>query len=207
VRKATRTVATFFGVIAGIAGMEHSIFEVLQGNSRPESLMIASMGPPCVPEKVWNACEPAMTVIPNFLITGILAIIVGLAVVVWSAAFLQRKDGGAVLILLSIALLLVGGGIFPPLIGMVGGVAGTKINAPVSGKPAGGFLRFLAKLWPGSLVVFVIWILGQWVVGYFFNDFLQKNGYFSLLLILVLLPLSVLSAYAHDIQEGAGDGE
>jgi hypothetical protein len=65
-------------------------------------------------------------------------------------------------------------------------------------------VRCLAKLWPGALVVFVVWILGQWVVGYFFNDFLQKNGYFNLLLILVLLPLSVLSAYAHDIQEGEG---
>ena len=203
-RKATRAVATFFGVIAGIAGIEHGIFEVMQGNARPESLMIPSMGPPCVPEKVWNACEPAMTVIPNFLVTGSLAIIIGLAVVVWSAAFLERKNGGAVLMGLSFALLLVGGGIFPPLIGMVGGVAGTKINAPVSGKPAGGFVRCLAKLWPGSLVVFVVWILGQWVVGYFFNDFLQKNGYFSLLLILVLLPVSVLSAYAHDIQEGEG---
>jgi hypothetical protein len=206
-RKATRTVATFFGVIAGIAGIEHGVFEVLQGNARPESLMIASMGPPCVPEKVWNACEPAMTVIPNFLVTGSLAIIIGLAVVVWSAAFLQRKNGGAVLILLSIALLLVGGGIFPPLIGITGGVAGTKINAPATGKPAGGFVRLLGKLWPGSLLVFVVWILGQWVVGYFFNDFLQKNGYFSLLLILVLLPLSVLSAYAHDIREDGRVGE
>ena len=205
-RKATRAVATFFGVIAGIAGIEHGYFEVLQGNARPTSLMIPSMGPPCVPEKVWNACEPAMTVIPNFLVTGILAILISLAVLVWAAAFLQRKNGGAVLIGLSSALLLFGGGIFPPLIGIIGGVAGIKINAPRSGRPAGSFVRFLAKLWPGSLVIFVAWILGQWVVGYFFNEFLQKNALISLLLILVLLPLSVLAAYAHDIQEGEGVG-
>ena len=90
-RKATKTVATFFGVIAGIAGVEHGIFEVLQGNARPESLMIPSMGPPCVPEKVWNACEPAMTVIPNFLVTGILAILISLAVLVWAAPFFTAK--------------------------------------------------------------------------------------------------------------------
>jgi hypothetical protein len=201
-RKATKKAATFFGVIAGLAGIEHGIFEVLQGNARPESLMTPSMGPPCAPEKVWNACEPAMTILPNFLATGILAILIGLAMVVWSAAFLERKNGGAVMILLSGALLLFGGGIFPPLIGMTGGVAGTKIHSPVSGKPAGGMIRFLAKLWPGALVVFVVWILGQWVVGYFFNDFLQKNGIISLLLILVLLPVSVLSAYAQDVLEG-----
>ena len=201
-RKATRTVAIFFGVVAGIAGVEHGIFETLQGNTRPSGLMIPSMGPPCVPEKVWNACEPAMTILPNFLVTGILAIIIGLAVVAWTAAFLQRKNGGTVLILLSVALLLFGGGIFPPLIGIIGGVAGIKINAPVSVKPAGSLVKSLAKLWPGSLVVFVVWILGQWVVGYFFNDFLQKNGFISLLLILILLPLSLLSANAHDRQVG-----
>jgi hypothetical protein len=200
-RKATKAVATFFGVVAGIAGLEHGYFEVLQGNARPTGLMIPSMGPPCIPEKVWNGCEPAMTVLPNFLVTGILALIISVAVIVWTAAFLQRKNGGAVLIMLSIALLLFGGGIFPPLIGIIGGMAGIKINAPMSGKPAGGFLRFLAKLWPGALVVFVAWILGQWVVGYFFNDFLQKNGLISLLLILILLPLSVFAAYAHDVQE------
>ena len=200
-RKATRTVAMYFGVLAGIAGIEHGIFEVLQGNAIPTSLMIASMGPPCVPEKVWNACEPAMTVIPNFMVTGILAIIIGLAVLVWAAACLRRKNGGVVLILLSIALLLFGGGIFPPLIGIIGGATGMKINAPQSRKPAGGFVRVLAKLWPGTLVVFVVWILGQWVVGYFFNDFLQKNMLASLLLILILLPLAPLSAYAQDAQE------
>ena len=83
-RKATKTVATWFGIAAGIAGIEHGYFEILQGNTKPEGLMIPSMGPPCVPEEVWNACEPAMTIIPNFLITGILAVIIGLFVLIWS---------------------------------------------------------------------------------------------------------------------------
>jgi hypothetical protein len=127
-RKATKTVATWFGISAGIVGLEHGYFEILQGSTKPDGLMIASIGPPCVPEEIWNACEPAMTVLPNFLITGILAFIIGLLVLIWSAAFMQRKHGGIFLILLSIALLLFGGGLFPPLIGIVGGVAGTKIN-------------------------------------------------------------------------------
>jgi hypothetical protein len=42
--------------------------------------MIASIRPPCDPEKVWNLCEPAMTVVPSFLVTGILATIVGIIV-------------------------------------------------------------------------------------------------------------------------------
>ncbi|NIS82910.1 MAG: hypothetical protein GTO14_22525 [Anaerolineales bacterium] len=73
--------------------------------------MIASMGSPCVPEEIWHACEPAMTVIPNFLVTGILAVSLGLVTVVWAAAFVQRQWGGAILALLSFRLLLFGGGL------------------------------------------------------------------------------------------------
>jgi hypothetical protein len=198
-RKATKTVATWFGVAAGVAGIEHGIFEILQGNTQPEGLMIASMGPPCVPEEIWNACEPAMTIIPNFLVTGILAVTIGLAVLIWSIFFIQRKHGGTVLILLSIALLLFGGGLFPPLIGIVGSAAGTKINKPLTSKQPGSITCFAAKLWPWPLVIFMVWILGQWVLGYFFNDFMQKAMYFGLLLIFVTLPLSVYTAYAYDV--------
>jgi hypothetical protein len=112
-----------------------------------------------VPEKIWNACEPAMSILPNFLISGILTVFLGLLIMVWSAAFIQRKNGGVILILLSVALLLFGGGFFPPLIGMVGGAAGTKINKPLTGKP-GSVTLFAAKLWPWPLVIFIIWILG-----------------------------------------------
>lgn len=202
-RKATKIVATWFGIAAGGASIEHGIFEILQGvahpNTQPEGLMIVSMGPPCVPEEIWNSCEPAMTIIPNFLITGILAVIIGLAVLIWSIFFIQRKHGGTVLMLLSIAMLLLGGGIFPPLIGLMGGAAGIKIDKPLTGKQPGSTLRFSTKLWPWPLVIFISWILGQWIVGYFFNNFMQQAMYFGVVLIIVTLPLSVYTAYAHDV--------
>lgn len=197
-RKATKTVATWLGIATGIAGLEHGYFEILQGNTKPEGLMVFSMGPPCDPEAIWNRCEPAMTIIPNFLLTGILAVILGLVILVWSLGFLQHKHGGLTLILLSVALLLFGGGLFPPLIGLIGGAAGTKINRPLSGK-LGSLTRFAAKLWPWPLVLFLVWVFGQFPVGYFFNDFLQSIMWFGLFLILVMLPVSVYSAYAHDV--------
>ncbi len=200
-RKATRVVASLFGIFAGFGGPEHGYFEILQGDVRPDSLIIAAMGPPCDPEKVWNLCEPAMTVIPSFLVTGILAIIVGLITMIWAAAFVQKKNGGAVLILLSIALLLVGGGLFPPVIGIVAGVVATKINAPLTRRP-GSVLRFFAKLWPWPLVAFFVWVFGQFVVGYFFNEFLQKTGSLIPLLIIGLLVLSILTGYAYDVHDG-----
>ena len=197
-RKATKITASSLGIVAGIAGLEHGYFEILQGNARPAGLMFPSMGPPCVPEKVWNACEPALTILPNLLTAGVLTVILGLLIIVWSAAFVQRSHGGSVLIGLSVVLLLVGGGIFPPLIGILGGVAGTRINKPLTGKLDGSMLRLAARLWPWPLVILMAWLLGQFPVGYFFNDFLQGIMGFGLLLILSMLPLSVYSAYAFD---------
>jgi hypothetical protein len=185
------------GVAAGLAGLEHGVFEILQGNARPAGLMILSMGPPCVPEEAWNGCEPAMTILPSFLITGVLSVVIGALILVWSAGFVQRKAGGWVLIALSVALLLFGGGLFPPLIGLVGGVAGTQINRPLTREP-GKVTRWAARLWPWPLVALMAWLLGMFPVGYLFNDFLAGIMGFGLLLILTMLPLSVYSAYAHD---------
>ncbi len=196
-RKATKTVATWLGIAAGIAGLEHGYYEILQGSTRPAGMMIVSMGPPCVPEEIWNGCEPAMTVIPNFLLTGMLAMLLGLAIIIWSVGFVQRRHGGLVLILLSIALLLFGGGLFPPMIGLIGGWAGTKINKPINRVP-GNITRMAARLWPWPLVILMIWLLGQFLVGYFYNDLLMSIMVWGLLLILSMLLLSVYSGYAHD---------
>ncbi len=204
-RKATRIVTLVFGLFAGAASIEHGIFEILQGNVKPESLMIASMGPPCQPEEIWNACEPAMTILPNFLITGIIATLIGCITLIWILVFLRKKVGGLVLIVLSILMLPFGGGIFPPLIGIIGGIVGMKINAPISEEKrvrAGSASRFLARLWPWPLVLFMTWLLGQWVIGYFFNDFLLNNG-IALILILIpaLMALTVLTSSAYDVHD------
>ena len=199
-RKATRIIAASFGIFAGFGGLEHGYFEMLQGNVRPESIMIASMGAPCVPQEIWNACEPAMTIIPNFLVTGILAMALGLVTMVWAAAFVQRPHGGTILALLSFGLLLFGGGIFPPVIGIIGGVIGTRINTPLKKHPDPVW-RMLAKLWPWTLVVFFVWLFGQFVIGYFFNEFLMENAVLIPVLILGLLVVSILAGYGHDIQE------
>ena len=197
-RKATHIVAATFGVLAGIAGLGHGVTEILQGNIRPASFMFASIGAPCIPEKAWHACEPAMTLLPNLLIAGILTVLMGLVLMIWSIAFIHRRNGGSLLILLSVILLLVGGGFFPPLIGIAGGIAGTFINKPLGDKPAGSLVRFTSRLWPWPLVILVVWSMGQYLVGYLANDFLKSIMGFALLLILIPLPLSIYTGYAHD---------
>lgn len=196
-RKATKSVSVWLGVVAAIAGFEHGYFEFLQGNTPISGLAFPSWGPPCVPGEIWHNCEPAMSILPNFLITGILAMLLSLALIVWAGWFVQRRHGGWVQMAISILMLLFGGGFFPPIIAFVGGLAGTQINRPLSGQPS-RLTRFVARLWPWSLVVFVGWTLGQFPVGHFFNDFLQGIMYISLLVILSSLLLSVYTAYAYD---------
>ena len=49
------------------------------------------------------AGEPALTVLPNLLVSGVLTVIIAVALAIWSVAFVQRRGGGPVLILLSVA--------------------------------------------------------------------------------------------------------
>ena len=197
-RRATAKTTTLLGITAGLAGLEHGIFEILRGNIRPESLMFASMGPPCNPEISWSACEPALTIFSSYLTAGILTIIVSLFIIIWSAAFIRSKYSGTVLMLLSVVLIFTGGGIFPPVIGFISGAAGTQINKPLPEKSPGKISRLAAKLWPWPLVIYLIWIFGQFLIGYYFNDFLKSIMGFGLLLILTMLPLSIYTAFAYD---------
>ena len=202
--KAVRLTASLLGISAGIAGVEHGYFEVLQGSARPEGLFIESIGSPCQPELIWNNCEPALTIIPHFGVTGILAIILGLITIVWSAFFVQQQYGGLVLILLSIGLLLFGGGLFPPLIGIIAGLTGTRIDKPLTwwrAHSAGWLSRLLAKLHPWTLIAYLVLVFGQFITGHFFNEFLMAIMGINVLFIMGLLLLSVFSAFAHDAQE------
>lgn len=200
---ATRIVASTAGVLAGLEGMEHGYFETLQGKVATGNILISAMGPPCQATRVWNGCEPAMTIIPNFFVTGVLAITVSFIVLLWAAAFVQRKNGGLVLILLSITLFLVGGGFASAQIGIIAGLAGTRIESPFTWWRAHlsvSSRRLLAALWPWSLIAYLLWFPGEWVLGYFFNEYLLNLGSISLFFDLALALLAVLTGFAWDIQ-------
>jgi hypothetical protein len=128
--------------------------------------------------------------------------LLGLVTIVWAAAFVQRQRGGAILALLSFGLLLFGGGIFPPVIGVIGGVVGTRINAPLK-RQSGPVWRMLSKMWPWAIGVYFVFLFGQFVIGYFFNEFLMENVVLWAVLFLGLLVLGILAGYGHDVQNNA----
>ena len=156
-RSATQVTVSTFGVMMGLAGIEHGIGEILQGNIAPSGIMFPSWPGSAFFRSV--AGEPAMTIVPNLLVTGILAILVSLIYLVWATRFVQRKHGGLVLILLSIVMLLVGGGIFPPDHRHLHRRPRDQDQYAVDQwrtQPAVGLRPFLGKVWPWSFVVCVI---------------------------------------------------
>jgi len=77
------------------------------------------------------------------------AIIVSFVIVIWAAAFLGRRNGGLILILLSIMQLLVGGGLAPISLSIAAGLVATRINKPLQwwrGYLLTNLRRLLAKL-------------------------------------------------------------
>ena len=154
---ATRVVVAVLGTLVGLAGVEHGIGEMLQGPVRPGGLVIMSW--PDAPALEILSGEPALTVVPSLLVTGVLAVAVGLAVVVWSIWFAGRSDGGLVLIGLSGLLLLVGGGLAPPLMGVVIGAVAARITT-VPRRPPGRLGRVIGPVWPWFLVAAVLGYLG-----------------------------------------------
>jgi hypothetical protein len=115
--------ASALGIFAGLCGASHGPGEILQGNVVPSELMIQAW-----PSLTALGGEPAMTIIPSYLITGVLTIIFGVLLAVWAGKFIQHKSGGLILILLSIIMLLVGGGLVPPLFGIAAGVIAVLLN-------------------------------------------------------------------------------
>jgi hypothetical protein len=159
--RATRFIVSTVGVILGLSGLSHGIFEILQGTRPTGGLFIEAIGPEHI---MWeHGGEGALTVLPNFLVTGVLAVTTGLVMIVWGVWFIDHKRGPLVFLLLNIALLLFGGGVAAPiLIYPAAGLAATRISKPLTwwrrvlperARP------FLAKMWPYTLSIGVLSML------------------------------------------------
>jgi hypothetical protein len=203
---ALRAIASAFGVYAGLLGMEHGYFETLQGNAVPNGMRILAVSPSELPFPFGH--EPAMTIIPNLLVTGVLAIIFGLLIVIWTVVFVQKKNGDVVLFLLSIILLFVGGGFGPMTLLITASIAATRINKPLTWWRvhfSDNLRRLLAKLWPWSFVAALLWVPVEFILGSLFglkNDPKPSLTNLNLVLcypLLGLFILTLITGFAHEI--------
>ena len=127
IRNAIRITSTGLGIYAGLLGVEHGIFELMQGSIPTNGLLIQAMGPVCQADTAWHACFPAFTILPNFAASGVLATLFGLSVAAWAATCIQLRRGGLVLLLLSVGMFLTGGGFVPLLTGILAAAAGEHL--------------------------------------------------------------------------------
>ena len=186
--------------------MNHGFFEILQGNVPTGGLFISAIGEA---QKMWpHGNELAFTLIPNFLMTGIAAMIVGLAIIIWSLGFVHKKNGPVVFVLLFILLLMVGGGVaqilFFPWIWLVS----TRINKSLTWWRKILSLKIqkpLGKLWLWFLIIssaLLVFVLEIAITGFVpaVND---PDVVLSIMLSclgmeVVALPLTFVSGFAHD---------
>lgn len=201
---AARAVATTYGILVGLASIEHGIFEILQGDTPTGGIMIDAIGDDI---RFWEGgMETALTIVPSFLWTGILAVVFGIIVCVWAAFFVQRKYGASVLLILTLTVFLVGGGFAPIFLSLLAVGIATRINRPLNWwrERLPGRV-FLAKLWPSLLILFVIvfWTaVGIQIFGLPL-DVAATAGImvvFSLAMV-ILMPIVVIVALAYDAQK------
>ncbi len=209
---ATRIVTSTIGAILGASAIEHGVGEILQGNIAPSAMVF-----PAWPEsnffRIFSG-EPAFSLVPNLLATGVLAILVGALVAIWAALFITRKGGGWALIGFLVVQFLVGGGIAGIPAGILAGLAGTRINAPL-----GWWRRHLsprarealAKTWVGSFVICVLgWLLvfpGLPTLGLYLgadHPAIAPLITATLALALGILPVSIVAGFARDLRSPAG---
>lgn len=208
-KSALRVLASAVGALVGFYGIEHGIFEVLQGDIPTEGFLIDAIGPA---QEFWpGATEPAFSIIPNYLITGILAISMGLIVVIWALLYIERKNGPLILWILGMLLFLFGGGSPPLVTGTLACVAATRINKPMDwwrSRFSDRTQTRLARTWPWTLIAFVLLSLvgvGVAIFGYPLAWFFDFDTMFIILMTLgnttmLLIALAIISAIAYDIR-------
>ncbi|MFX1275333.1 MAG: hypothetical protein ACFFBP_00085 [Promethearchaeota archaeon] len=202
---ASRIEVSILGMLGGFISIEHGIFEVLQGNIPTNGILINAIAPG---HWYWKeGGELAMTFIPNFLITGIVAIIIGIFTIIWSIGFVHRKFGALGLFTLTILTLLFGGGIAFFILGILISIIATRINSSLmwwENHLPSKIKKFLSKLWfpifTVSVIIFIFLVLG----GIFGVWFLDPNNATTLLSYIGLISIGLiifafLCGFAYDI--------
>jgi hypothetical protein len=205
---ATRVTATTIGIIFGLSGVNHGIFEFLQGNTPTDSLVIQAIGEG---QRFWPlGTEEAFTIIPNFMVTGLLAMIIGLTIVIWSIRFLPTKHGQAVFLGLFILLFLVGGGIGQIAFFLPAWAFATRIDKPLTGwkklLPRNTW-PFLSKLWIVVLVLAtVIFLTGleMAIFGLFpglaVPETIQTTAMTLVFFSAILYVIAFIAGFGHDLR-------
>ena len=206
---ATRIVVIAFAMLCGFTGITAGFFEILQGNVSPDGLIVSTVGPNY---SVWTTYEiydlmetySAITIIPNFLITGICAIIVSVLVIIWAVKFIHKKHGVLIFFILSIIQLLVGGSFVFDL-AIITTLTATRINKPLSwwqSHLSDRMRKFFAAIWPFSLLFYSIIAIVLLLIPILSLYHGELQDYLELFATLMFLPLvlMIIGCFSYDLE-------
>ncbi len=199
-------IASIFGVLGGIGGGIHGVGEVLQGNITPLSMFFSSWTQG--PIAMYLDGDPALSLIQNMLVTGIITLIISAICIIYSTGIYINKCSGKLLIALSVIMLLVGGGVGPPILVLLAGFAALGIHSSYLWwqKHLHGQLgNLLAMLWPWIFTVCTLngmfLVIGHVIAVYFFAPVRADIFQYSFLFPVFSVLLSIITGIAYDISK------
>ena len=209
--KATTTLFLTLGILAGIMGIEHGIGEVLEGYRPTDGIFILSW-PDSEFFEIMSG-EPAMTIVPNYLVTGMLAIFFScLFLVVFVKSSLDRK-AITVLFGLLLLMLLTGGGFGPPILGMIAVLIALKRNSPLNqwSRLPSRVHRVLGILWPWSFGLCLMgWVMlfpGAALIVFLTGVDSALLMIIPILIAFVFIPITLLLGFSRDILQSAAQAQ
>lgn len=154
--------------------------------------------------------EGAFTLIPNFLITGLIATLLGLWIIVWSIRYIQSPNGPTVFLSLGVASFLTGGGVAQILLFTLTWGVATRIGAPLAfwcRLIPNSIRRPVGRIWPWTLsastalffAALEIAIFG-YVPGASDQTGILHICWGILAIVLTLFLVSIVSGFAADIE-------
>lgn len=205
---AIRVIATTVGVIFGLAGINHGFFEFLQGNKPTDGLIIQAIGEA---QRFWPlGTEEAFTIIPNFMISGLLSMALGLTIIIWSLWFLPTKRGPTIFLLLFVLLFLVGGGIGQIAFFIPAWAFATQMNTTLTWWRKALPRRtwpFLSRFWIVSLILASLLILVGleiaifgYVPGMTEPERIQSTGMLLVFISALLYVVSFIAGLGHELR-------
>ncbi len=188
----TRVVVIAFAILCGLTGIIAGIFEILQGDKNISGLVISTIGPKY--QMADDFTYFAISIVPKYYLTGILAIIVSSGFIIWTVKSVDKKHGVKILFGLAVVQMLVGGGWVIDL-ALITCLLATLINKPsnrwVQPLPS-KFQAWLVKFFPYSLVFYSsisVLMLALTILGV--NDIAMIQT-LELLAILMFVPILLM---------------
>jgi len=213
--RATRLITSILGVALAVGAFHHGFFEFLQGNTATDGILIQAIGEQ---HRYWiHGTEEAITIIPNFLFTGLLAMAISVFAAVWSVKYINTKRGSSVFLSTFIVLTLVGGGLAHIVFFLPVWAYSTRKDRSLdfwNKLFPKNIRRVLGQIWPFSAALVVI----SFVIALEISIFGYVPGVDNPELILaicwgllglawVLIQASYLSGFAYDIENRRAHNE